>query len=318
MKLRAAARAIFGLRCSVSLKLRPVGAKPFAIEHPRGELLGVGGGAHELALAHAVDLALHELIDERRNLGIAAGPLQRAQFEPQCRGVRARFLAQHAEDGESFERLALLQLHFGFEHQSRHRETRHRRIGARQKRLRGGELAGGDGGPRAEQRRQSRRVRYRERFLGELPRAAEAALEQRDESRIMLRAGALLMLALPVDAHFFRQPQRAPDDAQQHVTRDEAAHDEEEQKVERQLHPIRRRDEERITCREPRRQRDGHRSAGEEEKPEEDAHSLSASPVPRRLLLPERDPVRAAARATLRGSASSRASRRAWATRQAA
>ena len=163
------------------------------------------GGAHELAFPHAVHLALDELIDERRDLGVATGALQRAQFEPQRGGVRARLLAQRAEDGERFERLALLQLHLGFEHQPRHREARHRRIGTREQRLGGGELAGGDRRSRAEQRRQARRLRYRERFLGELPRAAEAALEQRDDRRILLRARALLMLPLPVPAHFLGQ-----------------------------------------------------------------------------------------------------------------
>ena len=57
---------------------------------------GVRRGTDELALAHAVHLALHQLIDERRNLGVAAGALQRAQLEAQRGGVRARLLAQRA------------------------------------------------------------------------------------------------------------------------------------------------------------------------------------------------------------------------------
>ena len=187
MKLRAAARAIFGIALLGIGELRPVGAQAFAIEHARSELLRMRGGAHELAFRRSVHLALDELIDERRDLRVATGGLQCAQFEAQRGGMRAGLLAQHAEDAERFERLALLQLHLGFEHQPRHREARHRRVGSREQRLGGGELAGGDGRARAEQRGQARRLRNRQRLLRELPRAAEATLEQRDDRRILLR-----------------------------------------------------------------------------------------------------------------------------------
>ena len=50
MKLCAAARAIFGIALLGIGELRPVGAQALAVEHARGELLRVRGGAHELAL----------------------------------------------------------------------------------------------------------------------------------------------------------------------------------------------------------------------------------------------------------------------------
>src|SRR4030095_11838386 len=130
----------------------------------------------------------------------------------------------------------------------------------------------------------------------------------------------LELLALAVLPHFLRQAHRASHDAQRCVARKEAAQHEQEEQVEREFHPIRRRDEERVPRREPRRERDGDRRASEGKKQEEDAHwSATASAPPSPLPFPaQRDPVPAAAREALRGCARDRAPRRAAARPRAA
>ena len=160
----------------------------------------MGGSAHEFAFRRAVGLALDELIDERRDLGVATGGLQRAQLEAQRGRVRACFLAQCAENAERLERVSLLQFHLGLQHQPRDREARHRRVGSREQRLGGRELPGGDGRASAEQCRQARGLRNAQRLLRELPGPAEAALQQRDDRRVLPGAGALLLLPLPVSS----------------------------------------------------------------------------------------------------------------------
>ena len=74
-------------------------------------------------------------------------------------------------------RLALFQRHVGFEHEPRHGETWHAGIRTGQQRLRAVELAHVDGGARGEQRRQSRRLRNRQRLFRELARLAVPSFE---------------------------------------------------------------------------------------------------------------------------------------------
>ena len=126
-----------------------------------------------------------------------------------------------------------------------------------------------------------------QRLLRELPGPAEATLQQRDHRRVLSGARALLLLPLPVPPHFLGQSERTPDDPQQDVTRDEAREHDDEQQIERELHAVGRRDEQRVARREARRQRDGDRRPGEEEEPEENAHQ-GPSDLARRRRSPSR------------------------------
>ena len=170
-----------------------------------------------LALLRAVDLALDELVDERRNLGVAAGALQRAQLEAQRRGVRARFLAQRLQHRERVERPPLLELHLGIEHQPRHREARRLRDRAGEVRLGRREVARVERRARRDQRGNPGARGNVERLLGELSRLAVAAFEQRDDRRIELRARRALLLAAAHRAHFARQGRRPEREPQQRV-----------------------------------------------------------------------------------------------------
>ncbi len=301
-------------------ELRPVRTKPCRVVLPRSELLRVRGRAHELALACAVCLALDELVDDRRNLGVAAGTLQRAQLETQRRGVRAGFLAQRLQNGKRFARLTLLELQLGFEHQSRHGEALGLGVRPREHRLRCAELARVDRGTGTEQRRKPGRARNRQRLLGVLACATVSAFEQRDHRRVLFRAGAIALLLAPVCANFFGQREGPADDAEQQIADDEAADQQDDQQVERKLDAVGRRDEQRVTGRELGGERDGDRGGREQEKPEEDAHGTRAptAPASPRRRGRVRGPVRGAARAAPRGCASGPAFRQASASPRAA
>ena len=119
----------------------PVAAQPLRVRRQRLQRVGVRGGADQVAFLGAVDLALDQLVDQRGDLGVAAGGAQRPQLQPQRGGVRAGLLAQRGQVGQRLGRAPLLELHLGLEHQPRHREAVHLRVRAREQRRGAVEIA---------------------------------------------------------------------------------------------------------------------------------------------------------------------------------
>ena len=229
----------------------------------RRKFLRMRRGAYKLTLHHSVRFALDQLVDERRDFGVLTGALQRAEFQPQCGSMRAGLFAQRLENTERQQRLALLELHFGLEHESGHGEACHLGVGTGEQCFGGREFARVDRCPGADHRGQARRLRNRQRLFSVLTSPPITAFQQCDHRRILLRAGALLMLLPPLDAHLLRQSKGVFDDAQKRVAEEKACDQEGEQQIERKLDAIRWRDEQRIAGREPGRHRNGDRCAGE-------------------------------------------------------
>src|SRR5439155_1311088 len=225
---------------------------------------------------------LDQLLDEWRNLAEAPRCLRRAELEPQRRGVHARLAFQRVQDPQRFLGLPLLQRDFRGKRQSRHREAPRLRLGSGKIRFRRIELAHVDRRARGDQRGQPRRMWQRQRFLRLLLRLAVATLEQRDDRGVELRPRAIFLLQSSPFAHLRGQLYRAHDHAQPEIERSEAADDEDEQQVERELDAVRRRDQQRVAGVEPRRQRGNDRGDGEQQEPEQKAH-LDAYELPQIL-----------------------------------
>jgi len=151
------------------------------------------------------------------------------------------------------------------------------RVGTIEQRFDAVEIPNVECGTGRDNRAQAGRARYRERFFRLLPRLAVSALEQRDDRAVLLGAGTPQLLLTPPDANVARHLDRTRDDPDEEVQGKEAAKEQDEQQIERQLDPVRRRDQHRVAGVELDRERDHHRRNGEQKKPEEKAHEGSAA-----------------------------------------
>jgi hypothetical protein len=133
------------------------------------------------------------------------------------RGVQARFAAELREPLERLGGLPAFERDLRFEHQAWHGEVRRLRIRPLEHRARTREVAGFERRARADERRDRRRLRNRERLLRKLSRLAVPPLEQGDDGRILLRTKALVLAALASLAHFLRELRKAYRGADQRV-----------------------------------------------------------------------------------------------------
>ena len=138
------------------------------------------------ALRRVVNLALHQLIDQRGNLGVPSRCRQRAQFEPQRCRIQSRFLLELREAGQCIDGLSSFERNLRFEHQSRHGETRCTRFRPSKRRFDGVKVSGLQRRARRDQRPDRRRSRDRERLVGELSRLAVPPLDQRHDGGVLL------------------------------------------------------------------------------------------------------------------------------------
>ncbi len=94
----------------------PVGAQARRVLPQCAQCLRVGAGAHEVSLRGVVHLALDQLIDERRDFGVAPCRGERPQLEPQRCRMQARLAFELAQPCQRFARLSPLQRRFRREH----------------------------------------------------------------------------------------------------------------------------------------------------------------------------------------------------------
>ena len=134
------------------------------------------------------------------------------------------------------------------------------------------ELAHVDGGARAEKRRKAGRVRNGERFFRVLARLAVAAFEQRDGRSVLLAARALDVALAAIRTHLGGQPCDARRDTEHEVEPDEACGGEQDERVERKLDAIRRRDEQCVPIVQLEEERHEHGQSGEQQEGEENSH----------------------------------------------
>ena len=230
--------------------------------------------------------------------------------------MQARLAAEFGQLLERRARLLLLERHVGLEHQARHRQARRAGVRSREQRFGRVELVHVDGRARPDQRRQARRLRNRERLLRELARLAVPPFEQRDDRRILLAARAFDVAPAAALAHLARQPRDPPADAQQQVGDGEAGDDEHDERIERKLDAIRRRDEQRVARVELEQQRREHRERGQQQEREQETHQRPADAPPARSA--ERSRVAFSVRTAVRLARQVREFRWASASRRAA
>ena len=266
------------------------------------------GRAQHVALRRVVDLALDQLVDDRRNLGEAPRGGERAHLQSQRRSVQARLALELRELLERDARLVLLQRHVRLEHEPGHRRGSARPHPDVRAAPRPREIAHVDRRARAEQRGQPARLRDGERFLGELPRLAVAALEQRDDRGILLAARAIEVAPAAALAHLAPACARcATARRSSRWTTTNARITQHDERVERELHAIGRRDEQRVARVELEQQRRQHRERGEQQEREEQAHEREryrAAPAPARRRSRVAFTVRSASRLAARSGSS--------------
>ena len=86
------------------------------------------GRAQQVALRAVVDLALDQLVHQRRDLGDRRAAVSARNSRRNAAVCRPASRFQFGELAERLARLALLQRHLGLEHEPRHREARYARI----------------------------------------------------------------------------------------------------------------------------------------------------------------------------------------------
>jgi len=143
---------------------------------------------------------------------------------------------------------------------------------AREKRARGREIARFQRRAGTDQRGKPRRARYLERLVGKLPRLAIATLEQCDQRRILLRAHLVVLRAAAVLAHIARQCGDSRGEPQYAVHERKSGQRQQYECVQRQLDPVRRRDEQHVASVDTREQRDPNRRRCEHQEQQQRTH----------------------------------------------
>ena len=135
----------------------PVGAQAGGILAQCRQRFRVRARAQQVALRRIVDLALDQLIDQRRDFRLAAGRRERPQLEPQRRGVQSRLALQFAQLAQRVAGLSALQRRFRGQHEARHRQAADARIRSAEVRSAPRRSRAVDRRARADQRRQCRK-----------------------------------------------------------------------------------------------------------------------------------------------------------------
>ena len=131
--------------------------------------------------------------------------------------MQARFLSQLGKTRQRVHGAPPLQRGLRLEHQPWDGETRRLRFGARKRHFDGIEIARLQRRSRGDQRAHRRRTRNRERFLRKLARLTVAALDQRHDGGVFLRARAADLSLPAMLANVARQSRQARDDAHECV-----------------------------------------------------------------------------------------------------